>query len=183
MAINRVILLGNAGKDAELRYTASGSAVASFSLATSEKYKKKGGEWEEKTEWHNITVWGKLAGVCSEYVKKGKELYLEGRLQTRKWQDKDGKDRYTTEIVSETVKFVGGGNSTRSADNTQGQGTGQQQRGQQQRGQQGQSGRSQQSRGGGGGGGGSRAPQGNHYSSFHDDNIPFVRQPSPDDYI
>lgn len=105
-SLNKVLLIGNLGKDPEVRYTASGTAVASFSLATSEKFKNKEGEWEERTEWHNVTLWGRLAEIAGEYLGKGKTVYIEGRLQTRKWQDKDGKDRYTTEIVGEKMQML-----------------------------------------------------------------------------
>jgi single-strand DNA-binding protein len=107
-SLNKVMLIGNLGKDPEVRYTAGGTAVASFSLATSEKFKGKTGEWEEKTEWHNITLWARLAEIAGEYLSKGKTVYIEGRLQTRKWQDKDGKDRYTTEIVGEKMQMLSG---------------------------------------------------------------------------
>jgi single-strand DNA-binding protein len=107
-SLNKVMLIGNLGKDPEVRYTAGGTAVASFSLATSEKFKNKNGEWEEKTEWHNITLWARLAEIAGEYLAKGKTVYIEGRLQTRKWQDKDGKDRYTTEIVGEKMQMLSG---------------------------------------------------------------------------
>lgn len=115
-SLNKVMLIGNLGKDPEVRYTAGGTAVASFSLATSEKFKGKSGDWEEKTEWHNITLWARLAEIAGEYLSKGKTVYIEGRLQTRKWQDKEGKDRYTTEIVGEKMQMLsgkgeGGGNS------------------------------------------------------------------------
>jgi single-strand DNA-binding protein len=100
------MLIGNLGKDPEVRFTASGQAVASFSLATSEKFKGKSGEWEERTEWHNITLWGKLAEISGEYLSKGKTIYVEGRLQTRKWQDKSGNDRYTTEIVGDKMQML-----------------------------------------------------------------------------
>jgi len=100
------MLIGNLGKDPEVRFTASGQAVASFSLATSEKFKGKTGEWEERTEWHNITLWGKLAEISGEYLSKGKTIYVEGRLQTRKWQDKSGNDRYTTEIVGDKMQML-----------------------------------------------------------------------------
>ena len=106
-SLNKVMLIGNLGRDPEVRYTASGTAVASFSLATSEKYKNKSGESEERTEWHNITLWGRLAEIAGEYLAKGKTVYIEGRLQTRKWQDRDGKDRYTTEIVGEKMQMLG----------------------------------------------------------------------------
>ena len=107
-SLNKVMLIGNLGKDPEVRYTASGQAVTSFSLATSEKFKGKNGEWEERTEWHNITLWGKLAEIAGEYLAKGKTVYIEGRLQTRKWQDKSGNDRYTTEIVGDKMQMLSG---------------------------------------------------------------------------
>jgi single-strand DNA-binding protein len=105
-SLNKVMLIGNLGKDPEVRFTASGQAVAGFSLATSEKFKGKTGEWEERTEWHNITLWGKLAEIAGEYLSKGKTIYLEGRLQTRKWQDKSGNDRYTTEVVGDKMQML-----------------------------------------------------------------------------
>ncbi len=104
--LNKVLLIGNLGRDPEVRYTASGTAVASFSLATAEKFKNKGGEWEERTEWHNIILWGRLADIAGEYLAKGKSVFIEGRLQTRKWQDRDGKDRFTTEIVGEKMQML-----------------------------------------------------------------------------
>ena len=107
-SLNKVMLIGNLGKDPEVRYTTSGTAVASFSLATSERFKNKNGEWEEKTEWHNVTLWARLAEIAGEYLAKGKTVYIEGRLQTRKWQDRDGKDRYTTEIVGEKMQMLSG---------------------------------------------------------------------------
>lgn len=107
-SLNKVMLIGNLGKDPEVRYTTSNQAVASFSLATSEKFKNKTGEWEERTEWHNITLWGRLAEIAKDYLAKGKTVYIEGRLQTRKWQDKDGRDRYTTEIVGDKMQMLGG---------------------------------------------------------------------------
>ena len=105
-SLNKVMLIGNLGKDPEVRFTASGQAVASFSLATSEKFKGKSGDMEERTEWHNITLWGKLAEIAGEYLSKGKTIYVEGRLQTRKWQDKSGNDRYTTDIVGEKMQML-----------------------------------------------------------------------------
>ncbi len=109
MAVNKVILLGNLGKDPELRYTSnSQTPVCSFSLATSEKRKDQSGAWVDHTEWHNVVVYGKQAENCSQYLKKGRQAYLEGKIQTRKWQDKEGKDRYTTEIIAQTVQFIGG---------------------------------------------------------------------------
>lgn len=105
-SVNSVTLIGNVGKEPEMRHTTSGSAVTSFSLATSEKYKKLDGEWEEKTEWHNIVFFGKLAEVCGAHLAKGKSVYILGKLQTRKWQDKDGNDRYTTEIVGDKLQML-----------------------------------------------------------------------------
>lgn len=107
-SLNKVMLIGNLGKDPEVRYTTSGQAVASFSLATSEKFKNKSGEWEERTEWHNIVLWGRQGEIAGEYLAKGRTVFIEGRLQTRKWQDKDGRDRYTTEIVGERMQMLGG---------------------------------------------------------------------------
>jgi len=105
-SLNKVMLIGNLGKDPEVRFTTSGTAVASFSIATSERFKGKSGDWEERTEWHNVVLWGKLAEIAGEYLAKGKTVYIEGRLQTRKWQDRDGKDRYTTEIVGEKMQML-----------------------------------------------------------------------------
>lgn len=104
--VNKVILIGNVGRDPELRYTAGGTAVAKFSLATSEAW-GKGESRKERTEWHRIVCWGKQAEFCGEYVKKGSKLYVEGRIQTRDWEDKEGQKRYTTEIVANTLQFVG----------------------------------------------------------------------------
>ena len=109
MGVNKVMLLGNLGKDPELRYTQNQTAVCTFSLATGDRRKDATGNWVDHTEWHNIVVWGKTAEHCNTYLKKGRQAFIEGRIQTRKWQDKEGKDRYTTEIVANTVQFVGGG--------------------------------------------------------------------------
>lgn len=109
MGVNKVILLGNLGKDPELRYTTSQTPVCSFSLATGERRKDQSGNWVEHTEWHNIITFGKTAENCSNFLKKGRQAFIEGRIQTRKWQDKEGRDRYTTEIIASTVQFVGGG--------------------------------------------------------------------------
>jgi single-strand DNA-binding protein len=98
--INKVILVGNLGQDPEIRYTADGRPIATFSIATSETWKdKNSGERREKTEWHRVVVFGKLAEICGQYLAKGRQVYIEGKLQTRKWQGQDGQDRYTTEIV------------------------------------------------------------------------------------
>ena len=109
--VNKVILLGNLGKDPELRYTQSGTAVCNFSLATTERVKANG-EWQDKTEWHNITTWAKTAEVANEHLSKGSRIYLEGRIQTRKWEDKEGNTRYTTEIVANQIVMLGGGKNT-----------------------------------------------------------------------
>jgi single-strand DNA-binding protein len=107
--VNKVILVGRLGKDPEIRYSPNGAAVANFSVATSESWKDKNtGEKKEQTEWHRIVFFGRLAEVCGEYLKKGAQIYIEGRLQTRKWQDKEGHDRYTTEIVGNEMQMLGG---------------------------------------------------------------------------
>src|SRR6202035_5418906 len=100
MSVNKVILVGRLGRDPETRYTGGGQAVANFSMATDESYKDKNGERQKRTEWHKIVVWSKLAEIAQQYLKKGSLLYLEGRLQTREWQDKEGQKRTTTEIVA-----------------------------------------------------------------------------------
>lgn len=107
MAVNKVILIGNLGKDPEVRYTPSGTAVANFSLATSENFKDRDGNRQEKTEWHNIVAWRQLAEICGKYLHKGKQVYIEGKLTTRKWQGRDGIERYTTEIVADTMQMLG----------------------------------------------------------------------------
>ncbi|MCU0592071.1 MAG: single-stranded DNA-binding protein [Desulfobacterales bacterium] len=106
--INKVIIIGRLGNDPEVRYTPSGAAVAKFSVATSEEWKDKNtGEKKERTEWHRITVWGKLGEICGEYLSKGRQVYVEGRLQTSSYDDKDGVKRYSTEIVASDVQFLG----------------------------------------------------------------------------
>src|SRR3989338_10793272 len=107
--VNKVIVLGNLGANPEVRFTPSGSAVSNFTVATSESWNDKGGERKERTEWHKVVVWGKLAELCGEYLAKGRQVYLEGRLQTRQWQDKEGQTKYTTEVVANTVQFLGAG--------------------------------------------------------------------------
>ena len=106
--VNRVFLMGNLGVDPEVRFTPSGQAVANFRIATNESWTDKQGQKQEKTEWHRIVVWGKLAELCGEYLKKGRQCFVEGRLQTREWTDKEGKKNYTTEIVANNVQFLGG---------------------------------------------------------------------------
>jgi single-strand DNA-binding protein len=105
--LNKVILIGNLGRDPELRYTASGQAVANFTLATTESIPKRDGEREDRTEWHRIVAWGKLAEICGEYLSKGKQIYVEGRIQTREWEDKNGNKRWTTEIVARNMQMLG----------------------------------------------------------------------------
>ena len=106
--VNKVILLGNLGKDPELSYLPSGQSVAKFSLATSRKYKDKNGELKEETEWHNIVAWGKLGEISAQYLKKGRQAYIEGRISSRKWEDREGKQRTTVEIVANEVVLLGG---------------------------------------------------------------------------
>ena len=107
--INKVILVGNLGADPETRYTASGAAITSIRIATSESWKdKQTGEQQERTEWHSITFFGRLAEIAGEYLRKGSQVYVEGRLQTDKWQDKDGNDRYTTKIIANEMQMMGG---------------------------------------------------------------------------
>jgi single-strand DNA-binding protein len=109
MSVNKVIILGRLGQDPELRYTPSGASVCQFSLATSESWNDKStGQKQEKTEWHRIVVWGKLAELCNQYLSKGRQAYVEGKIQTRSWDDKDGNKRYSTEILANTVQFIGG---------------------------------------------------------------------------
>lgn len=152
MGVNKAIIVGNLGADVELRYTQSGQAVANFRVATNERWTDKEGESQERTEWHRIVVWGRQAENCEKYLSKGRQVYIEGRLQTRDWEDRDGNKRYTTEIVAQTVQFLSGGT---------GGGGG-------------------FSGGGGGGGGGGGAdysgdpgPEANFDQSFNDDDIPF----------
>lgn len=105
--VNKAILLGRLGKDPEIKYTPSGMAIANFTMATSENFKDKDGQKQERTEWHRIVTFGKLAEICGEYLAKGKQVYIEGRIQTRSWDDKDGNKKYTTEIVANTMQMLG----------------------------------------------------------------------------
>jgi single-strand DNA-binding protein len=106
-SVNKVILIGNLGRDPETRYMPDGGAVTNISVATTDVWKDKAGEKQEKTEWHRVAFFGKLAEIAGEYLKKGSQVYVEGRLQTRKWQDKDGNDKYTTEIVADRMQMLG----------------------------------------------------------------------------
>jgi single-strand DNA-binding protein len=107
MSVNKAILVGNLGKDPELRYTPSGTAVCTFSLATTDRFKNKQGEQQERTEWHNIVVWAGLAEICGKYLAKGKQVYIEGRIQNRSYDDRDGNKRYITEIVANEMQMLG----------------------------------------------------------------------------
>ena len=113
-SVNKVILIGNLGRDPEVRYLPSGEAVANFSIATTEKWKDKSGESQEQTEWHRVSFFGRQAEICGEYLRKGSAVYVEGRLQTRKWTDKDGNERSTTEIRGDRMQMLGarGGGGT-----------------------------------------------------------------------
>lgn len=114
--INKVILIGNLGRDPELRYTQNGTAVANFPVATTEVWVKDG-QKNENTEWHRVVAWARLAENCNQYLQKGRQVYVEGRIQTRKWEDRDGNERYTTEIIARDVQFLGGpGQDTGGAD-------------------------------------------------------------------
>lgn len=108
-SVNKVILVGNLGRDAELRFTPGGAAVATLNMATTEIWNDKSGQRQEKTEWHRVVLWGKSAESLAEYLTKGKQIYVEGRLQTRQWDDKDGNKRYTTEVRGDRVVLLGGG--------------------------------------------------------------------------
>ncbi len=106
--VNKVILVGNLGADPEVRYTPSGQPVANFRIATSESWMDKAGQKQERTEWHRIVAWGKLAELCGEYLAKGRQVYVEGKLQTRQWDDRDGNKKFSTEIQAQQITFLGG---------------------------------------------------------------------------
>ena len=106
MSLNKTMLIGRLGEDPDVRYTKSDTAVANLSVATSERYKDKQGEWQDKTEWHRVVAWGRLAEICQEYLKKGSQVYIEGPLQTRKWEDKEGNTKYTTEVKALTMTML-----------------------------------------------------------------------------
>lgn len=107
-SVNKVILVGNLGKDPDIRYLPSGDAVANLTVATTDSWKDKSGEKQERTEWHRVSMFGKLAEIAGQYLKKGSQVYIEGSLQTRKWQDKEGRDQYTTEIKADRMQMLGG---------------------------------------------------------------------------
>jgi single-strand DNA-binding protein len=131
-SVNKVILVGNLGKDPEVKYTPNGVPVAKFSLATNERFKDKSGEWQDRTEWHNIVVWQRLAEIVGEYVKKGSKIYIEGKLQTSSWEDKQsGEKKYRTEVVAHDLVLLsgrgdgeGGGGEGRSSRGAAGSGAG-----------------------------------------------------------
>ena len=128
-SVNKVIIIGNLGRDPETRYMPDGGAITNVSVATTEVWKDKNGEKQEKTEWHRVAFFGKLAEIAGEYLKKGSQVYVEGRLQTRKWQDKDGADKYTTEIVANAMQMLGsrqgmGGGASGGAPEERGEGGG-----------------------------------------------------------
>jgi len=108
MSVNKVIIVGNLGQNPEVRQTQSGASVAQFSVATNDSWMDKAGQKQERTEWHRVVVWGKQAENCQQFLAKGRQVYVEGRLQTRQWQDKEGQTRYTTEVHAQTVQFLGG---------------------------------------------------------------------------
>lgn len=116
MGINKVMLLGNLGKDPEVKYTPQQMAICRFSLATGERKKDQSGQWVDHTEWHNVVTFGRTAENCAKFLKKGRQAFVEGRIRTNKWQDKEGKDRYTTEIIADVIQFVGGGKGEMSSD-------------------------------------------------------------------
>jgi len=115
MGVNKVTLLGNLGADPEHRYTPNGASVCEFRLATNERWLDKQGQKQERTEWHRIVAWGKLADICAEYLSKGRQVYLEGKLRTRSWTDKESTKRWMTEVIADKVEFLGGGGEKRAA--------------------------------------------------------------------
>ena len=118
--VNKVMVIGRLGNDPELRQTGSGQNVCTMNLATSETWKDQNGERQERTEWHRIVVWGRAAENCAKYLAKGRQAFVEGRLQTRSWEGQDGQKKYTTEIVAQNVQFLGGGNASESTSRNNG---------------------------------------------------------------
>src|SRR4051812_1044166 len=123
-SVNKVILVGNLGKDPEVRYTPGGQAVAKFPLATTDNWSDQSGQRQERTEWHNVVVWGKTAENCGQYLAKGRQVYLEGAIRSRSYDDKEGNKRYITEIVAQRIQFLGGGGGGRGAAVAEGGGAG-----------------------------------------------------------
>ncbi|MFO7768793.1 MAG: single-stranded DNA-binding protein [bacterium] len=108
-SVNKAILIGNLGADPEIRYTSSGQAMATFNIATNRQWTDRDGQKQEQTEWHRIVAWARLAEICERYLKKGDSVYIEGRIQTRQWEDREGNTRYTTEVVTQEMTMLGGG--------------------------------------------------------------------------
>jgi single-strand DNA-binding protein len=121
LGVNKVILIGRLGRDPELRYTPGGQAVASFTIATSERWTDKNGQRQERTEWHNIVAWSKLAELANQYLKKGSPAYIEGKITTRSWDDRDGNKKYKTEIIANTIQFLGSGGGAGASEAISGQ--------------------------------------------------------------
>lgn len=117
--VNKVIIVGRLGSDPELKHTPQGQAVARLSVATSEQWTDKNGQKQERTEWHRVVVWSKLAEICGKYLSKGRQVYVEGRLQTRSWEDQQGQKKYSTEIVASTVQFLGSGGEATTSSSSQ----------------------------------------------------------------
>jgi single-strand DNA-binding protein len=167
--LNKVLLIGNLGADPELKYSQGGGAIMNLRIATTERYVTKGGEKQERTEWHRVVMFGTRADALNKYLSKGQTVYIEGRLQTRSWEDKDGNKRYSTEIVANDLLFLGGGRG-RGGDAPEGGGGGGYGGG-------GGGGRDRdRDQGGGGGGGGGRPSGGDDFppaDDFGDDDIPF----------
>jgi single-strand DNA-binding protein len=115
--LNKVMLIGNLGADPETRFTQDGTCVCNLRLATTEKFKNRNGEQQEKTEWHRVVLWGRLGEIANQYLKKGARVYIEGKIETRKWQNKDGQDQYTTEIRATEMKMLGGGAGSGGSEN------------------------------------------------------------------
>lgn len=118
--LNKVMLIGNLGADPETRFTQDGTCVCNLRLATTEKFKNRAGEQQEKTEWHRVVLWGRLGEIANQYLKKGARVYIEGKIETRKWQDRDGNDKYTTEVRANEMKMLGGGSGSSSAGGSSG---------------------------------------------------------------
>lgn len=156
--LNKATLIGNLGADPETRYTQDGTCVCNLRLATTEKFKSRTGEMQEKTEWHRVVLWGRLGEIASQYLRKGSQVYIEGKIETRKWQDRDGNDKYTTEIRASEMKMLGGGSGGGRRD-------------------EGSSGFSQ----GGGYGGQQSGGQGGGQQSRQQQNDPFADQPAFND--
>ena len=169
-SVNKVIILGNLGRDPETRYTTGGEAVTNLNIATSEQWKDKSGEKQERTEWHRVVLFGRQAEVAGEYLKKGRSVYIEGRLQTRKYTDKDGVEKYSTEIVGDRMQLIGGGREGGGDAEFSGDSGGGASRGGAGGG--GGGGARRESSGGGGGGAKPAAPGKKNVDDF-DDDIPF----------